>query len=85
MEHHNEQGFTNVGTGSDITIAELAALIGSITGFEGRLVFDRSKPDGTMEKGLDVSKIHAAGWHHRISLEEGLRDVWELVRTTVFQ
>lgn len=63
----------NVGTGQDVTIAELARAIARVTGFEGRIVFDASKPDGTPRKLLDVSRIRALGWQPRIGLEEGLR------------
>lgn len=63
----------NVGTGQDVTIAELAWAIARVTGFEGRIVFDASKPDGTPRKLLDVSRIRALGWQPRIGLEEGLR------------
>jgi GDP-L-fucose synthase len=63
----------NVGTGQDISIRELAGKIAELVGFRGELAFDTSKPDGTPRKLLDVSRIHALGWHHRISLEEGLR------------
>ena len=63
----------NVGTGEDISIRDLAYKIADLAGFRGELLFDREKPDGTPRKLLDVSRIHALGWHHRVSLEEGLR------------
>lgn len=63
----------NVGTGTDVTIRELAHKIAAVVGFEGELVFDTGKPDGTPRKVLDVSRICALGWHNRISLEDGLR------------
>lgn len=63
----------NVGTGQDVTIAELAHAIARVTGFRGRIVFDTSKPDGTPRKLLDVTRIRALGWQPSIGLEEGLR------------
>jgi len=63
----------NVGTGTDVTIAELARLAGATVGYRGRITFDTSKPDGTPRKLLDVSKLHALGWHARTPLPEGLR------------
>lgn len=66
----------NVGTGVDCTIRELAETIARVTGFKGRLSFDRSKPDGTLRKLLDVSRIKALGWQASIDLEEGLRDAY---------
>ena len=77
MENYDEPGFVNIGTGKDITIADLAHLIGEITGYEGKLTFDASKPDGTPRKLLDVSKLHQLGWHHRIGLKAGIRQVYE--------
>ncbi len=63
----------NVGTGEDISIRDLARRIAELVGFKGELVFDVEKPDGTSRKLLDVSRMHALGWHHRVSLDEGLR------------
>ena len=63
----------NVGTGEDISIRDLAGKIANLVGFKGELVFDSENPDGTPRKLLDVSRIHSLGWHHRISLEEGLK------------
>lgn len=67
----------NVGTGVDVTIRELAETIGKVIGFEGDLVFDTSKPDGTPRKLLDVSKINSLGWQAKIGLEEGLRSTYQ--------
>jgi GDP-L-fucose synthase len=66
----------NVGSGEDCTIAELAALIAEVTGFGGRIEFDRSKPDGTPRKLLDVSLLQSLGWSSAISLSEGLKDAY---------
>ncbi len=73
----NELAMWNVGLGSDISIADLARLIGTITGFNGRIHFDATKPDGTPRKLMDVSKLKALGWQASISLEEGIRRVHE--------
>lgn len=77
MRHYDERAPVNVGTGEDIAIKDLAALIARIVGFEGHIEHDLSKPDGTPRKLLDVSRIHQLGWHHRIGLEEGIRQVYE--------
>lgn len=80
MDHFDEPGPINVGSGEDLTIQELAELVKEIVGFEGRIVNDLSKPDGTPRKLLDVSKIQALGWKHRISLADGIRSVYESFR-----
>jgi GDP-L-fucose synthase len=71
----------NIGTGADVTIAELALLIARIVGFGGRFVFDASKPDGAPRKLLDVSKLMALGWQPRIDLAEGIRQTYDWYRT----
>ena len=70
----------NIGTGEDITIRELAETVARVLHFDGRLIFDHSKPDGTPQKLLDVSRIHALGWRHTTSLEDGIGRTWEAVR-----
>lgn len=77
MENYNEPSTINVGTGEDIAISELAELIRGIVYPEANLVYDSSKPDGTPRKLLDVSRIHAQGWKHRIELAEGIRTTYE--------
>jgi GDP-L-fucose synthase len=72
MQSYHDKELINIGTGQDLTIFELALLIKRIVGFEGNLVFDKSKPDGTPRKLMDVSKLHGLGWKHKISLETGL-------------
>ena len=67
----------NVGTGIDCTIRELAETVAKVTGFEGRLEFDATKPDGTPRKLMDVSRLADLGWKASISLEDGLRDAYE--------
>jgi len=72
MQRYDEPEIINIGTGKDIAIKELAQLIKEIVGFDGELVFDTSKPDGTPRKLLDVSKLTAQGWQSRIALREGI-------------
>jgi GDP-L-fucose synthase len=72
MLHYEEPEILNAGAGEDLTIAELAETIRSITGFEGSIVWDRSQPDGTPRKLLDVSRLAALGWKARIPLRQGL-------------
>lgn len=69
--------FINIGTGEEITILELAELIKDVVGFKGRIVFDTSKPDGTMRKLMDVSRINKLGWHAQTSLKDGIKLVYE--------
>jgi GDP-L-fucose synthase len=77
MEHYSDELHVNVGTGEDIEIRELTYLIKNIIGYEGDIVSDLSKPDGTPRKLLDVSKLHQLGWKHKVSLEKGIRNVYE--------
>ena len=70
----------NIGTGEDVTIRELAEIVCRVVGFEGELVFEASKPDGTPRKLMDGSRMHSLGWHHRIGLEEGIGRVFEAVK-----
>ncbi len=76
MQNYDEAEFINIGTGKDISIKNLALLIKEVSGYEGELVFDTSRPDGTPRKLMDVSKLHARGWRHKIELEEGIRIVY---------
>jgi GDP-L-fucose synthase len=77
MRHYDEEGLINIGTGTDLTIAELAALMGEVVGFAGEIRYDRSKKDGTPRKLLDVSRLERTGWKPRIGLREGLRQVYQ--------
>lgn len=77
METYNEAGHVNVGSGSEISIKNLAELIKDVVGFEGSLNWDTTKPDGTPRKLMDNSKINELGWQPEISLEEGVRKVYE--------
>jgi GDP-L-fucose synthase len=81
MHNYDEPGFINIGTGHDITINELALLIQKVVGFEGKLVFDTSQPDGTPRKLMDVSKLNSKGWHYQVELEQGIRLVYEDFKT----
>jgi GDP-L-fucose synthase len=85
MRHYEGWEPVNVGSGEELTIAELAQRIAALVGFTGEIHFDSSKPDGTPRKLCDVSKIHQLGWRHRITLEQGLRDTyaWYLDRESV--
>jgi GDP-L-fucose synthase len=69
--------FINIGTGEDITIADLAEMIRRIVGYEGKIVWDASKPDGTPRKRLDVARIRSLGWEPVISLEQGIRITYD--------
>ena len=80
MKHFNEPGFVNIGSGVEISIGDLALLIKKIVGFEGELILDATKPDGTPRKLTDVTKLHSLGWKHTISLEEGIQSVYSSVK-----
>jgi len=72
FQNYNEQGLVNIGCGTDVSIKELAELIVAEVGYEGQLVFDKTKPDGTPRKLLNCSKINMLGWRNQITLKEGL-------------
>jgi GDP-L-fucose synthase len=76
MQHYNEPGLVNIGVGEDISIKDLAFLIRDIVGYEGRIAFDASKPDGTPRKLMDVSKLNNMGWEASISLKNGIEQVY---------
>ena len=73
MEHYSEKELINIGTGEDIPIKDLAELVGEIVGFNGKLTFDTSKPDGTPRKLMDVTRLHNLGWKHSTPFGEGIR------------
>lgn len=73
MENYEDKQFVNVGTGEDISVKELAERIKMLVGYEGKLVFDATKPEGTPRRLFDVSKINSAGWKHKVTLDEGLQ------------
>jgi GDP-L-fucose synthase len=77
LENYNDDSHINVGTGTDLSISELAQTIAEVVGFEGEIHFDKSKPDGTPRKLLDVSKLSALGWQSNIQLKEGIRKTYD--------
>lgn len=77
LEHYSGDGFLNIGTGSDVSIAELAALVKKVVGYEGDIRFDATKPDGMPQKLMDVSRAAQAGWQYKTELEDGLRLTYE--------
>ena len=80
METYNESGLVNIGVGEDISILDLAKMVKQIVGFEGEIITDTSKPDGTPRKLMDVSKLTNLGWKASISLEEGIKKVYEEIK-----
>ena len=80
MQTHNDSGLVNIGVGDDISILNLAQLVKQIVGFEGEIITDTSKPDGTPRKLMDVSKLTNLGWKASISLEEGIKKVYEEIK-----
>lgn len=77
MKNYDGEQFVNIGSGTDLTIKDLALLIRDIVGYKGEIKHDLSKPDGTPRKLMDVSYIHSLGWKHSIELPEGIRQVYE--------
>lgn len=80
METHNDSGLVNIGVGEDISILNLAQLVKQIVGFEGEILTDSTKPDGTPRKLMDVSKLTHLGWKASISLEKGIKRVYEEIK-----
>jgi GDP-L-fucose synthase len=76
MKHYSDVEFINIGSGEEITIADFARLIAEVVGYEGRIIFDASRPDGMPRKLLDVSKLTELGWHGKIPLKDGLREMY---------
>ena len=85
MQHYDAPEHINVGVGEDLSIRELAEMVRDIVYPEAELAFDRTKPDGTPRKLLDVSRLHDLGWRHKIELREGIGATydWFLEQTTV--
>lgn len=77
MLHYDEEGLVNIGVGHDISIKNLALMIKDIVGFEGEIVWDTSKPDGTPRKLMDVTKLKSLGWEAKIDLQEGIKNVYQ--------
>ncbi|MDP4685801.1 MAG: GDP-L-fucose synthase [Salibacteraceae bacterium] len=82
MLNYNEKGFLNVGSGSDVSIRELAETVAEVVGFKGKLTHNTSKPDGTPRKLMDVSRLHNLGWKHKIELKDGIQAVYDDVKST---
>ena len=80
MENYNDAGLVNIGIGTDISILDLALLVKKIVGFEGTVLTDLSKPDGTPRKLMDVSKLNGLGWKAKITLENGIQKVFEEIK-----
>ena len=77
VQNYSGEEIVNVGSGEELSIADLAKLICSVTGFQGALQFDATKPDGTPRKLLDSSRLNDLGWHHKIELKQGLMQTYE--------
>ena len=73
----------NVGTGKELTIRQLSELVVKSVGFQGEVVFDASKPDGTMRKLIDVSKLHSLGWTHKVEIEDGVQKLFEWYKASL--
>lgn len=82
MENYNDSGLVNIGVGDDISILDLAILVKKIVGFEGEILTDPTKPDGTPRKLMDVSKLTSLGWKAKTSLEDGIRKVYDEIKYT---
>ena len=83
MKNYSGEQFLNVGVGEDITIMELAILVADIVGYEGNIVTDTTKPDGTPRKLMDVGRLNALGWQARIPLRHGIEEVYAWYVNTV--
>ena len=83
MERHNGSQIVNIGTGTDVTIKELAETIGRIIGYEGEILWDPAQPDGMPRKWLDVSLLRKMGWKHSVELNEGIKKTYEAFRKTL--
>ena len=81
MENYDDETAINIGVGEDLEIKELANRVMEVVGFDGEILWDTTKPDGTPRKLLDVSRITDLGWRPTISLEEGLRSTYEWFKT----
>jgi GDP-L-fucose synthase len=83
MKKYSDSEIVNIGTGVDVSIKQLAELVKMTVGFEGKILWDTSKPDGTPRKWLNVGKLHKLGWQHKVSLEEGLKKTYKWYVDTV--
>ena len=85
MENYSEPNIINIGTGTDLTIAELAMKVKNLTGFTGEIIYDKTQPDGTPRKVLDVSKLTALGWKYKTSLDTGIELAYEDFKKSIAQ
>ncbi|TRX04473.1 GDP-L-fucose synthase [Flavobacterium gawalongense] len=85
MENYNDSGLVNIGIGEDISILDLAYLVKEVVGFEGDILTDTTKPDGTPRKLMDVSKLNGLGWKAKISLAEGIQKVYDEIKDTAWE
>ena len=76
MNNYSQESHVNIGTGEDLSIHDLALMVKDVIGYQGNIVYDSSKPDGTPRKLLDVSLLHSIGWHHKVSLRQGIEEVY---------
>ena len=72
-----------MGTGKELTIRSLAELVKKTVGFEGKIVWDKTKPNGTPRKLIDVTKLHNLGWHHKVEIEDGVEKLYEWYQSTL--
>jgi GDP-L-fucose synthase len=85
MQNYSDAGLVNIGCGEDVAIIDLARMIQKVTGYEGEIKLDTSKPDGTPRKLMDISKLRGLGWEPEITLEEGLKLVYEEVKNEIWE
>jgi GDP-L-fucose synthase len=78
MDHDNGERIVHIGSGTDVSIKELAEIIREVAGFQGKITLDASKPDGAMKKRLDNSLLTGLGWRAKVSLEEGIKRTYAL-------
>jgi len=83
MENYEGYELVNIGTGDDLTIRDLAALLKRVSGFDGSLSFDTSKPDGTPRKLLDVARLRKLGWRPKLDLDRGITNTYEWYKSQV--
>ena len=77
MNNYDSGEIVNIGTGEDVSIKEIAEIIKDVVGFKGKIAWDKTKPDGTPRKLLDVTRLHNLGWKHKIDLAEGLKSYYQ--------
>jgi GDP-L-fucose synthase len=76
MKTYSENEIVNIGTGIDISIKDLTIIISNVVGYDGEIIWNTSKPDGTLRKLLDVSRVNSLGWSYKIKLEDGIKSVY---------